>query len=163
MAQQYLVPQFIDVEDKIFGPITVRQFIIMIVALVMGAIEYQLFSFVIFIIVVLPTVGGAATIAFARINGRPIHYFILNFVQTKMRPTSRVWNKEAYVMGVQEVKSAIVEEAKAPKPKSMIARSRLQDLTLVLNTGGVYRTDDDIINDTIPRENVAPPLPKNKR
>ncbi|KKS92044.1 MAG: hypothetical protein UV69_C0039G0006, partial [Parcubacteria group bacterium GW2011_GWE2_43_12] len=29
--QQFVVPQFIDVEDKIIGPITVRQFIIIMV------------------------------------------------------------------------------------------------------------------------------------
>lgn len=30
--QQFLVPQFIDVENKIIGPLTVRQFVIFLIA-----------------------------------------------------------------------------------------------------------------------------------
>ena len=43
--QQFTVPQFIDVEDKIIGPITTRQFVIMLAGFTLIGISYKLFDF----------------------------------------------------------------------------------------------------------------------
>ncbi|PIR94566.1 hypothetical protein COT97_00825 [Candidatus Falkowbacteria bacterium CG10_big_fil_rev_8_21_14_0_10_39_11] len=149
MPNQFIVPQFIDVEDKILGPITIRQFGIMVVALVIGAIEFRLVSFVAFIPLAIITVGIAAIFAFAKVNGRPIHFFFLSFLQTLRRPNQRVWNKAAYVVGVQEVKAdhEIIHEEEAHK--EAVSESRLHDLSLLINTGGVYQTDEDFFADQV--------------
>ena len=31
MPDQFVVPQFIEVEDKIFGPVTTRQFVVLLI------------------------------------------------------------------------------------------------------------------------------------
>ncbi|SRR6056297_1717084 len=136
--QQFLVPQFIDVEDKIIGPITTRQFVIMLASLLLVFVFYRLFSFFVFLFVAVITVAIAAVFAFARVNGRPIHYFLLNFIQTSKKPRLRVWNKEAYVKNVQEVKSEIKEKQIKKKKKAPVSGSRLRDVSLIVNTGGVY-------------------------
>ena len=144
---QFLVPQFIEVEDKIIGPITVRQFVIMVVAGVLAVIEYKLLSFWIFVVVAFITVTAGAVLAFVRINGRPMHYFMLNFIQTIRSPYRRVWNKAAYVSGMREVKSEIAQKVKPVEQKRTIAGSHLSDLSLVINTGGVYKPEEDIFID----------------
>lgn len=145
---QFLVPQFIDVEDKIIGPITVRQFVIMVVAGVLAVVEYKLLSFWVFVVVAFITVAAGATLAFVKINGRPMHYFLLNFVQTIKRPFRRVWNKAAYVSSVIEVKSEIAKEIKIEtKKKRTIVGSHLSELSLIINTGGVYKPEEDIFID----------------
>lgn len=156
--QQFIVPQFIDVEDKIIGPVTVRQFVIMLVALLISALEYRFLSFVFFIPAGLLTSGLGAILAFAKINGRPIHFFLLNFVQTLRNPYVRVWNKESYVRDVQIVKSEIKEKAQEVKPKKPVSGSRLQDISLVLNTGGVYQSEEQSMSDNLEQENI-----KNKK
>jgi hypothetical protein len=149
--QQFIVPQFIDVEDKIIGFVTIRQFTIMMVALVIGAVEYKILAFPFFLVFGIITVGVGAILAFARVNGRPVHFFLLNFVQTMKRPAIRVWNKASYVLGMHEVKSVIQETAHAAGRRG-ITGSRLQDLALIVNTGGVYRTEEDIFDDNIPAD-----------
>ena len=144
--QQFLVPQFIDVEDKIIGPVTTRQFVIVLAALLLSFVCYRVFSFVYFVVLAIFIIGIAATLAFARVNGRPVHFFLLNFLQTFKRPKIRVWNKEAYVRDVQEVKSQIVEKQKAKSTKPSITGSRLRDISLIVNTGGIYESDE-IINE----------------
>ena len=143
MATQFLVPQFIDVEDKIIGPITVRQFIIMISALVFSALFYKLFSFPIFIILVVFLFSAAGGLAFAKVNGRPVHFFLLTFTQTLKRPNVRIWNKAAYVAGVQEIKDSGPTAKDVIRIKEPISGSRLQDLSLVINTGGLYSPDEE--------------------
>src|SRR3990167_10294011 len=91
--QQFVVPQFIDIEDKIIGPITTRQFIILIVMGFFIFLSYRLSDFSLFVVltVILVMVGGS--LAFWRVNGRPFHFFLLNLIQTLRRPHLRVWNK----------------------------------------------------------------------
>jgi len=144
MPDQYVVPQFIDAEDKIFGPITARQFIILMVVGMMVFMFFKLLPFVTFLIVDVPLVMLGGTIAFVRINGQPFHYFMLNLVQTLKKPHVRVWDKNlndaqirAYVKQAPPV-PPMVEPRKTP-----LGSSRLQELALVVNTGGVYKPDEE--------------------
>ena len=138
--EQFIVPQFIDVEDKILGPITTRQFVLMLVGTLLAFLCYKLFAFWTFVGLGALDIGLVSVFAFAKINGRPIHFFLLNFLQTKKRASLRVWNRESYVYAVKIV-SELKEEKKislAITPREPITGSRLSDLTLVINTGGVY-------------------------
>ena len=141
MPGQFLVPQFIDVEPKIIGPITVRQFIIMIVGFILIFIEYKTLTFWVFIFSAVLTFGVFGTIAFLKINGRPFHFFLLNVVETLKRPRLAVWDK---TMTTAEVKQFIAvkpsEEKKEIIPrKRLVASSHLEELSLLVNTGGAYQ------------------------
>jgi len=142
--QQFLVPQFIDVEDKIIGPITTRQFVLMLVAILLTFVFYKLFSFWVFVLVGLLNLGLFAVLAFAKINGRPVHFFLLNFIQTSKRPNLRVWNREAYRRDLNLVHSDIKEKPVGQLHRATVSGSRLKDLTLIVNTGGVYGGGEEI-------------------
>lgn len=142
--QQFVVPQFIDVEDKILGPITVRQFIIILVGAGFIFVAYKLADFALFILefVFISTLSFA--IAFLKINGRPIHYFLLNFIQTLQRPKIRVWNKIiSRISGKSSKKDeddvAVTEVFK----KNKVRASRLAEMSLIVDTGGVYQGEKE--------------------
>lgn len=68
---EYQVPQFIDVEDKLVGPLTLKQFIYLAGA---GGLCVIFFSFLPFIIagILSLAVGGLGVgLAFYKINGKP--------------------------------------------------------------------------------------------
>lgn len=138
--QQFTVPQFIDVEDKIIGPLTTRQFIILLVGAIFIAIAYKIFDFGLFAAVGLLTFAIFGTFAFAKINGRPFHFFVLNFIQTFKRPMLRVWNHKTG-------KEVAVEEAPlvfkpALVPLKRVTSSRLAELSLVVDTGGGFKGEN---------------------
>lgn len=136
MPEQYTVPQFIDAEDRIIGPITARQFIIL---MVVGLIEFALFKlapFVYFLAIGIPLIGVGGTVAFMKVNGAPFHYFLLNLLQTMKRPRLRVWNKAYTDAQLKELlKQTPSAPAQAFARKEFAASSHLQELTLVVNTG----------------------------
>jgi hypothetical protein len=142
MPDQFVVPQFIDAEDKIIGPITVRQFIILLVTFLVVAILFKLLSFVWFLLVGIPLVIAGGVLAFGRVNGQPFHYFILNLVQTMRRPRLRVWDK---TMNDGELRALTKVTLTPPPPpparKAPVSASKLAELSLVVNTGGVYRPE----------------------
>lgn len=143
MPQQFVVPQFIDVEDKIIGPITTRQFLIILGTALMLFLMYKILRFMYFAISGLPVAAIAATFAFARVNGAPFHLFFLNILQTSRRPAARVWYKDETDAEIRAALAAPpVPPAKIEPVKETATTSRLQELTLVANTGGVYNPDD---------------------
>jgi hypothetical protein len=143
VPQQFVVPQFIDVEDKIIGPITTRQFLIIMGTTLILFVLYKVLRFVYFAATGLPIAGIAATFAFARVNGAPFHLFFLNILQTSKRPKTRVWYKDTNDAELRALMSAApAAPAKSEPVKEAVSTSRLQELTLVANTGGVYNPDD---------------------
>ncbi len=140
---QFVVPQFIDVEDKIFGPITARQFVILLVAGLLLFLAYKLADFGLFVFLLVTLGGGSLIVAFVKINGQPFHYFLLNIAQTLRRPPLRIWNK---VYSKDELKR-LQEEGRVvvPEPPKKIKRasySRIRDLSLTVNTGGYYEAEE---------------------
>lgn len=135
--QQITVPQFIYVEDTILGPLTVRQFLIMIVDFILTIICYKLFDFSLFLtssIVLFAIFGG---FAFVKVNGQNFHLFFLNLLKTLSKPRLRVWlniDKEE-MFGVEEdsIDFSPVEV------KSGIGSTRLSELAISVDTGGKYK------------------------
>ncbi len=141
--EQFVVPQFIDAEDKIMGPLTGRQFIIMMVVFMSMAVMWKLFSLVWFLIIAIPFFSLGVIVAFVRVNGQAFHLFLLNVTQTLKKPKLRIWDK---TLNDAEVRAHMVKEIPPPPPpqkrKEFATSSRLQELTLVVNTGGVYKPED---------------------
>jgi hypothetical protein len=143
--QQFTVPQFIDIEDKIIGPITVRQFIIILASCLIAVAVYRIFTFVAFIVISLLVFASAAVLAFVRVNGMPFHFFILNFFQTIRRPTLRVWNHmigriETEFVNENDIKK---EETKNQKQDRRIGGSRLTELSLIVDTSGKFKGGEE--------------------
>lgn len=141
--QQFVVPQFIDIETKIFGPITIRQFIIMLVAGLFIFISYKLSDFALFIFETVIIIGVFGVFAFLKINGQPLHYFVMNFIQTLIKPKLRIWQKTIDQEMVKEkMKSPKTEINIFPSRKQLISTTRLGELALIIDTGGVYRGEE---------------------
>jgi hypothetical protein len=68
---QFQVPQFIDVEDKIFGPFTFKQFIYLLGGAGGAFALWKLLPWYIAIPLILPVVGLSAALTFYKVNGRP--------------------------------------------------------------------------------------------
>lgn len=142
--QQFVVPQFIDVEDKIIGPITVRQFIIILVGAGFIFVAYKLADFALFLLEMVAILAITFGFAFIKINGRPVHYFLLNVFQTSKRPKLRVWQKllsRAELKGY--IKTKIPELPPQIKKKNKVRASRLAELSLIVDTGGIYQGEKE--------------------
>jgi len=92
---QFKVPQNIDMQDKIIGPLTLTQFFYLLFG---GLVIYILFNKLvlngynfIFFILAIPIGFFSFAMAFLRVQDRPFPSFFMAFVQYLRQPRARVW------------------------------------------------------------------------
>lgn len=142
---RFVVPQFIDIEDKIIGPLSVRQFIIFLIVFGLIFLLFKLLSFISFLIFGTLVFGLGGVFAFAKINGQSFHYFLLNIIYTLRRPKLKVWKREPALEETKEAhRRRTIKTAKVVSPKKTVTSSRLAQLTLVVDTGGAYKEEEEV-------------------
>lgn len=92
---RFQVPQFIEIEDKIFGPLSFRQFVYIIGGAGISYLIYRLLPLYLAIIFIAPVAGLALALAFYQFNNKPfVHTLEAAFIfLTKNK--LYLWRKEA--------------------------------------------------------------------
>ena len=139
MQNKFIVPQFIDSEDKIWGPITVRQFITILTGGLFEFIAYKMADFSLFVLESVIIVVLVIVIAFVKINGAPFHIFALNFIETFKKAKIRVWHKEHIRTEELKSKEEGDQKTKYVAKKGFLPTKKLSELSLVIDTGGAYK------------------------
>lgn len=139
--QQFVVPQFIDVESKIFGPVTTRQFVILLGAGGIIFLAYRFGDFAMFITTFALVGGFALLFAFFKPNGQVFHIFLLNIIQSLKKPGLRVWRKEYSTDELNILRQPFTPKEKDELDRKVVKRERIRDLSLQVNTGGYYQPD----------------------
>lgn len=91
---QFQTPQFIEVEDKIFGPLTLKQFIYLVGGAGIVFALYTLLPFFLVLIIGAPITGLAVALAFYKVNNRPFVDVIESAVSYFFSHRLYVWKKE---------------------------------------------------------------------
>lgn len=133
---QYQVPQFIDIEDRIIGPLTLKQFLYLAFAGALLFVFWFLFVFYIWIIIALPITALAAIFAFLKINDRPFVYFFLAFIKYFAKPKLYIFSSApGKAMPSSPIKEKIEAATPAPREEKKITPSKLKELALNLDLG----------------------------
>lgn len=143
------MPQFIEREDKILGPISVRQFVLIFIACIVLVVLYQITPFYLFIFLALVIGSSTGILGFYEVNGQPFHLFLLHLTETIRDPSLRVWRRNVTKMDIDQEHALWAERLAAPHVEVTLdgrqrnTRHRLADLALVVDTGGSYQGEHE--------------------
>jgi len=101
---QFEVPQFIEIEDKIFGPLTWRQFVYLGGGVGAAVVIFLVFGFIVFMLLGLPIALLAGALAFFPVNNRPFSYFLEAVYNYATNDKLYLWHQKADVVYNQETK-----------------------------------------------------------
>jgi hypothetical protein len=107
---RFEVPQFIDIEDKIFGPFTWKQFVYLIGGAGASFILFVTLPFPIFVLAAAPIVALAAGLAFYQVNNRPFVVVLEAFFSYFTSARLYLWQK------VEKKAAPKAAEEEGPKP-----------------------------------------------
>ena len=126
---QFQVPQFIEVEDKIFGPLTLKQFIYLAGGAGLSAVFYFLLPIFIAALLIIPTVAFALALAFYRVNSKPFVNVLESAFNYMIRNKLYIWQKATKTPESSETSTSVVESIIAPK----LSGSKLKELAWSLD------------------------------
>lgn len=136
---QFQVPQFIDVEDKIFGPFTIKQFIYLTGAV---GIIFVLNSFLPFVFAVLiggPVIALGVALAFYKVNNRPFINVVESAFKYIIGSRLYIWKKEQRKITKRKEEDENDSDMFVPK----LSDSKLKDLAWSLDIQeSIYSSKD---------------------
>jgi hypothetical protein len=129
---QFEVPQFIEVEDKIIGPLTWRQFVYVSGGIGIAVVMFLTLPFLVFVLFGVPVGALAMALSFYPVNNRPFSYFLESFINYTTRPKRYHWRKEGtYVhTGSDEVVAGMSTQTPIVKPSTKDITSLARKLEL---------------------------------
>ena len=127
---RYQVPQFIEIEDKIFGPLTLKQFLYIAGGGGICLIFFTIMPLFLVVILGIPVMAFAVALAFFEVNGRPLIVAVEHAFSYTLGSKLYLWKQRK-----PEAPKAVVQnttvQAQLPVPK--LSESKLKDLAWSLN------------------------------
>ncbi len=128
---QFQVPQFIEVEDKIFGPLTFKQFVYLAGGAGMGYVLWRILPIYLAAPLIAAIVGLGAALAFFKYNGRPFILALEHGFFFYMRSKLYLWSNEQRAPTPKAVLDTPQNRGQVYVPK--LSESKLHDLAWSLD------------------------------
>lgn len=139
---QFKIPQNVQMEDKIVGPVTLRQMVILGAG---GGIDYFIYvalakthGWQVWILPVAIIAIITLAMAFVKIKGIPFIQYAFLSIEFYFKPRQRVWNQgggdifQSVTIPVPKTKEELAQDKQQKKPTKEI--KNLEELTKILDT-----------------------------
>lgn len=148
--RQYQVPQFITIEDKVIGPLTIKQALYIgagVVIIVLARINFE--SYLFWPIAVF-TGGFSLLLAFAKINEQPFPTIVKNAILYITRPRLYIWKKRdnktqtsVSVLAQKKTHPPQTQASGAVKKIPKLSDSKLSDLAWSLDIKEMWKAKEE--------------------
>lgn len=136
---RFQVPQFIDVEDKIFGPFTLKQFIYLAGGAAVALVATIVFGVFFGLIISSPIILLSLALAFYKINNRPFIYALESAFKYATKDKLYIWQKRSPEEMAPENKEKKYSSLVVPN----LSGSKLKDMNWELD---VKKKEDQLLN-----------------
>jgi len=126
---QFQVPQFIDVEDKIFGPLTFKQFVYLAGGAGISFVFYVTLPLFIAFFLIVPVVIFSVALAFYKINKKPFLSVVESAFKYSLSNKLYTWKKQDEKVVKKEEETKAASKLYVPK----LSDSKLKDLAWSLD------------------------------
>lgn len=139
---RFQVPQFIEVEDKIFGPLSFRQFAYLAGGAGFCVILYTYGGFFFAALLGLPFLVLAVALAFYRFNNQPFSYLLQSFLMYSINKKLYLWMHRVPNKSKKTARS-VPAAAKPYVPK--VAANKLKDIAWSLDIKeSMYQNESEV-------------------
>jgi len=128
---QFKVPQFIDVQDKLFGPFTFHQFAYLVGGIGLMFIIYKFLPLWIAIFLILPVGVLTFLLVFYKINDKPFVFYLQAGISYLTSNKLYLWKQRTVKPGAMQK-----DEAESPSLVSVVpmtSANKLKDLSFSLD------------------------------
>jgi hypothetical protein len=124
------VPQYIDIEDKVAGPLTAKQLMWMIGMGALLMVLWNIFPPGGFFVIAIPTVVAFVALAFYRPHGMSLIDFVGHSIFFLFRPKVYMWNRPQEIFTQREKPK---KETKSEVATEIMTPDRVTELSRILD------------------------------
>jgi len=129
---RFQVPQFIEVESKIFGPLTLKQFIYLAGGAGIIFLLYVILPFFLVVLLAIPVSAFSLALAFYKVNNQPFVRVIENAIKFFSASRIYIWKKREPKKAKEKAEqSSSITGGQIYVPK--LTKSKLKDLAWSLD------------------------------
>ena len=138
---QFQLPQFIEQEDHIFGPLTFKQFLYVVGGGGAIFVIYSILPFYVALFLIIPVGVLSALLAFKPVNNRPFEVLLEAAFRFILKDKLYLWRKEKRPALEEELKKTFIKST----PTEFISNSKkteashLDDLSWKLEVGAAKK------------------------
>ena len=154
---QYQVPQFIEIEDKIFGPLTFKQFVYVAGGAGMCFLAYRFIPMPFSLLIIAPLGGFSGALAFYKVNNRPFIDAVESAIRFFLGTKLYLWEKREKAPTPEEIAELPKGSIYIPK----LSESRLKELTWSLDINETVSENAGLKKDS--RLQTFEGMPSNQR
>ncbi len=126
---RFQVPQFLEIEDKLFGPLTFKQFIYIAGSIGIAVVLFMFLPNFIAFLLSAPVVAFGIALAFYKMNDKPFISVVESFIKFHTSGKLYLWQKEEKVPTAANREVKPIEQVYVPR----LSQSKLKDLTWSLD------------------------------
>ena len=134
---EYQVPQFIEVEDKIIGPLTLRQFIYVAGTIGLCVVFFVYLPTVLAFLLSIPVIALGVTLSFYKVNGKSFIDILEAGFNYYVGAKLFLWRKKEFDMKAASAAASAAAEAEAaarvPRTAPKLTRGKLSELAWSLD------------------------------
>lgn len=161
---QFQIPQFIEIEDKIAGPFSLRQLLYVVGG---GAVAFIAFTFLPFFagaIIAILAIGGTLSLALVKINGQPLTRVAFAAAGFFWKPRLYLWKRETKERTLEVPEFEGMPQA-VPMPEEHIVdqRNTLKKFTAQMPSINKLAGDLTTTKNPIPRREKNIPVAVSER
>lgn len=128
---RFRVPQFIDIEDKIFGPFTFRQFIYLLGGGGACFVLYKVLPLFVAVVLIVPLASFSLALAFYKPNGKPFLHMLEAGFTYYVGDKLYVWKKDLKKKKI--AKKEIAPSTPTNNEFKNLSESKLKDIAWSLD------------------------------
>jgi hypothetical protein len=126
---RYQVPQFIEIEDKIIGPLTIKQFVYLAGGAGMSFIAYRFLTLFLALPIIAVIIALSLALAFYKVNNRNFIDLMESVFSFYTKERLYIWKKEPKKIETQKATETAAPEMFVPK----LSESKLKELAWSLD------------------------------
>jgi hypothetical protein len=130
---KFQVPQFIGVEDKVFGPFTVKQFVYLAGGAGVCYIIYRFLPLFLAIILIAPVAALAISLAFVQVNGKPFVFTLEAALKYYIGTKLYLWRRDQTVAKKKAATENVDENSPINIAMPQLSDSKLKEITWALD------------------------------
>lgn len=140
---QFQVPQFIDIEDKIFGPFSFKQFLYLLGGAGGAFVLYRTLPIFIAIPLIIPVLALAGALTFYKVNGKPFVFILQSYFTYLFQSKLYVWKMRTVKKNDKKQVSEAPEIETNYIPK--LSSSKLKDISWSLDVLDIEKNKENKI------------------